>query len=85
MLLFSNKYSIYNDTHLDVPIFLINLNILNLSKYGIFFPFVANLLEYKRYIFSCFFPGLYLINGICFVVFTNLKTTSNGILKELSG
>jgi len=45
-------------------------------KNGIFLFFLLILLEYKRYMFSIFLPGLYLINGNFSVLFNNLNIDS---------
>ena len=85
IIIFLLLFFIKTLTLFSVPICFIHLNINPLSKYGIFFPFVAILFAYNLYIFSLRLPGLYFINGYSFVACINLNNTSNGKIYSCVG
>ena len=63
-----------------LPIFFISLNIFDFGKYGILVPLFDILSAYNLYIFSIFFDGLNLINGIDFSAWIVLNIISSGIV-----
>ena len=58
------------------PIFFAYSDIVSFFNNGIFLLFSEILLQYNLYKFSIVLPGLYLINGILFVLLNNLNNVS---------
>ena len=76
---------IKRETDFLVPMFLINLNMVPLLRYGTRLPSWVCSGAYNLYNFSFRTPELYLINGISIDACNNLKICSNGKINDCSG